>query len=140
MEIKTENDALTAEMKGLNTLLGDEGLRWKSINGEVAEIKKAYGLDTELGRRHTIIGKAPTAVIVPLEAMIEREPVTIVCSDKGWVNRDRLTHTENQCSPEGTYMWLHLQRHPAEVPQQGGSDVPRETTQSGTEDYAPAWH
>ncbi|MBL4693066.1 MAG: DNA topoisomerase IV subunit A, partial [Magnetovibrio sp.] len=85
MEIKKENDALNAEMDELNTLLGDEGLRWKSIAAEVAEIKTAYGPNTELGRRRTIIGDVPTAVVVPLEAMIEREPITLVCSEKGWI-------------------------------------------------------
>ena len=96
MEIKTENDALNAEMTELNTLLGDEGLRWKSITDEVSEIKKAYGLNTKLGKRRTIIGVPPTAVIVPLEAMIEREPITFVCSDKGWIKAVRGHITDDQ--------------------------------------------
>jgi len=85
MEIKTENDALNVEKTALNALLADEGLRWQSITDEVVEIKAAFGAKTELGKRRTIIGEAPTAVVVPLEAMIEREPITIVCSEKGWI-------------------------------------------------------
>ncbi|MCR4377383.1 MAG: DNA topoisomerase IV subunit A [Rhodospirillales bacterium] len=85
MEIKTENDALKKEQKALKTLLKDEGERWKSISDEVTEIKTNFGQKTELGKRRTIIGDAPTAVIVPLEAMIEREPVTVVCSQEGWI-------------------------------------------------------
>ncbi|MBL4748570.1 MAG: DNA topoisomerase IV subunit A [Magnetovibrio sp.] len=85
MEIKTENDALNAEMVNLNVLLGDEGLRWKTISNEVTEIKAAFGHKTKLGKRRTIIGDVPTAIVVPWEAMIEREPITLVCSDKGWI-------------------------------------------------------
>ncbi|MEG3617405.1 DNA topoisomerase IV subunit A [Magnetovibrio sp. PR-2] len=85
MEIKTEHDGLEKEQAELNTLLKDEDLRWKSITGEINELKTNYGQKTELGKRRTTIGEAPTAVIVPLEAMIEREPITVVCSEKGWV-------------------------------------------------------
>jgi topoisomerase-4 subunit A len=85
MEIKTENDALKKEQKALKTLLKDEAERWSSIADEITEIKTNFGQKTELGKRRTIIGDAPTAVIVPLEAMIEREPVTVVCSQEGWI-------------------------------------------------------
>jgi len=96
MEIQTENDALNAEMTELNTLLADESLRWKSITQEVSEIKKAYGLNTELGKRRTIIGKPSTAVVVPLDAMIEREPITLVCSEKGWIKAAKGHLTDDQ--------------------------------------------
>ncbi len=85
MEIKAEHTNLGSERRALNSLLRNEDKRWKTIAGEIDEIKKAYGLKTELGARRTEIGVAPTAVVVPLEAMIEREPITVVCSDKGWL-------------------------------------------------------
>ena len=85
MEIRTENDALVVEQTALNTLLNDEELRWKSIAGQINEIKEKFGQKTEIGKRRTVVGDAPTAVIVPLEAMIEREPITVVCSQKGWI-------------------------------------------------------
>ena len=85
MEIKTENDALSAERKTINKLLKDEEQRWKTIADEVTEIKEKFGPKTVLGKRRTAIGSAPTAVVVPLEAMIEREPVTVVCSEMGWI-------------------------------------------------------
>ncbi|MBF0247168.1 MAG: DNA topoisomerase IV subunit A [Alphaproteobacteria bacterium] len=85
MEIRTENDALEAEKAQLNALLGDEALRWQSITDEINAIKENFGPKTELGRRRTEIGDAPVAVVVPLEALIEREPITVVCSDMGWV-------------------------------------------------------
>ncbi|WP_425404671.1 DNA topoisomerase IV subunit A [Hwanghaeella sp.] len=85
MEIRGEHEKLTAEQAELRTLVGDEDLQWKSISGELSKLKKTFAKETELGRRRTDIGDAPTAVVVPLEAMIEREPVTVVLSAKGWV-------------------------------------------------------
>ena len=85
VEIRKEDKKLKSERKDLKTLLKDEKLRWKTISGELAEVKKAYGAKWDEGKRRTIIGEPPSAVIVPLEAMIEREPITVVCSDKGWI-------------------------------------------------------
>ena len=96
MEIKTENDALKGEQKALQTLLNDEGMRWQSITDEVAEIKANFGAKTELGKRRTVIGCAPTAVVVPLEAMIEREPITVVCSQQGWIRAIKGHLTDEQ--------------------------------------------
>jgi topoisomerase IV subunit A len=85
MEIQKENKLLTAEKIELKALLKDEKQRWKVIADQIADIKKEFGSKTEIGKRRTDIGDPPTAVIVPLEAMIEREPVTVVCSNKGWI-------------------------------------------------------
>lgn len=84
-EIRKEFDKLAEELEGLVELLGDVDLRWKRIGEEIRALKKAYGPETPLGARRTMMGDAPSAVVVPLEAMIEKEPVTIVCSVKGWV-------------------------------------------------------
>ena len=85
IEIKTEHKNLTAEKRELNALLKDEGKQWDKISDEVGELKKTYGPKTELGRRRTEVADAPSAVIIPLEAMMEREPVTVICSQKGWI-------------------------------------------------------
>jgi len=85
MEIRKEDQLLNVEKDGLASLLASDDQRWKTIADELALIKKEFGEKTELGKRRTEIGEPPTAVIVPLEAMIEREPVTLVCSDKGWI-------------------------------------------------------
>jgi len=85
MEIRKEDKTLNDEKKILSSLLANEDERWKTITGELSHIKKEFGEKTDLGRRRTEIGEPPTAVIVPLEAMIEREPVTIVSSEKGWI-------------------------------------------------------
>ncbi len=83
--IRRENDELTAERADLQDLLADEERRRRVIGGELAETRRQFGPATELGRRRTEIGDAPTAVVVPLEAMIEREPITVLCSEKGWI-------------------------------------------------------
>jgi len=85
MEIRKENDALSGEKDDIIDLLGDEERRWKAIASEISEIKKAFGKKTEIGARRTEIGDAPAEIDVPMEAFVEREPVTIVCSEKGWI-------------------------------------------------------
>jgi topoisomerase-4 subunit A len=83
--IREEHAKLSAERDELAALLGSEDRQWKAIAAEVAALKKRFGAATALGRRRTMLGAPPTAVIVPLEALVEREPVTVVCSEKGWI-------------------------------------------------------
>jgi topoisomerase-4 subunit A len=85
IEIKTEHKTLTGEQKELNALLKSEDKQWDRISGEVAELKKRYGPKTELGRRRTELGEAPSAIVIPIESLVEREPATIICSAKGWI-------------------------------------------------------
>ncbi len=85
IEIKKELAALTAEEKEKKALLKDEKQQWKAIGAEIAEIRKEFGPATHLGKRRTEIGKPPAEVEVPVEALVEREPVTVLCSMKGWI-------------------------------------------------------
>jgi topoisomerase-4 subunit A len=85
IEITREHKMLSAERKELKALLKDEARQWATIAGEISDLKKLYGLKTPLGRRHTEIGTAPAALVIPLESMVEKEPITIICSDKGWI-------------------------------------------------------
>ncbi|MEM8574908.1 MAG: DNA topoisomerase IV subunit A [Pseudomonadota bacterium] len=86
MEIRREHDALTKERKELKALLKSEDKQWKHIAGEIKEIKEAFGPKTDLGRRRTTFDEAPEDVTdVLAEAMIEKEPITVVLSDKGWI-------------------------------------------------------
>ncbi len=89
MEIRSEHKSLMEERKALKALLKDEPMRWKRIGEEIREIRKEFDKKTELGRRRTELGDAPSAVVIPLEAMIEREPVTVICSAKGWIRAAR---------------------------------------------------
>ena len=93
MEIRNEHAKLSKEQAHLQGLMTDEGKRWKAIAKEVGEIKTKFGQDTQLGRRRTELADAPTAIVVPIEAFIEREPITVVLSEKGWI-RAMKGHTE----------------------------------------------
>jgi topoisomerase-4 subunit A len=85
IEIRTEHKALTAERKDLKGLLKDEDRRWKTIAAEIDALRKEFGPSSPLGRRRTEIADAPAPIEVPIEALVEREPVTVLCSDKGWI-------------------------------------------------------
>jgi len=86
MEIRKEHTALTTEKAGLEALLASEAAQWKRVGGEVKAIAKAYGPQTPLGKRRTTFENAPKAEDVDiLEAMIEREPITVVVSKLGWI-------------------------------------------------------
>jgi topoisomerase IV subunit A len=84
MVIKKELADLAVEQKELTGLLDDQKKQWKVIAAELADIRKAFGAGP-LGKRRTEIGHPPAAVEVPVEAMMEREPVTVLCSAKGWI-------------------------------------------------------
>src|SRR5690606_30763934 len=85
MEIRGEHKELIAEQTALNALPKSEQAQWAKVGEEIREVKAKYGPKTELGRRRTTFADAPAIEFVPPEAMIEREPVTIVCSAKGWI-------------------------------------------------------
>ena len=85
MEIRREHDALKDEQAELLDLMGDVAKQWRVIADDLRDVKKRFGKDTELGRRRTDFAEAPTAEIVPIEAMIEKEPITVVCSAMGWI-------------------------------------------------------
>jgi topoisomerase-4 subunit A len=83
--IETEIAELKAEKADLEGLLADPARRWRTIDGEIAGIAKEFGGATDLGKRRTELGISPGTVVVPVHALVEREPVTVLCSDKGWV-------------------------------------------------------
>ncbi len=85
IEIKKELAALTAEEKEKKALLEDDKLQWKVIADEIHALRKEFGPTTRLGKRRTEIGAPPANVEVPAEALVEREPVTVLCSAKGWI-------------------------------------------------------
>ncbi|MFB0952010.1 MAG: DNA topoisomerase IV subunit A, partial [Rhodospirillales bacterium] len=85
MEIRKEDKALKAERGELKELLATETMRWRVVEDELKELKQTFGPKSDLGRRRTDISEPPSIVIVPIEAMIEKEPVTIVYSEKGWI-------------------------------------------------------
>lgn len=85
MQIKGEHEKLTTEMKGLKALIKDASMQWASIGEQLREAKKQFGQATPLGKRRTVLGDAPSAVVVPIEALVEKEPITVLLSNKGWI-------------------------------------------------------
>ena len=85
MELLRERDALLAERAELDDLLATPELQWSRIAEQLKETRKTFGKDYERGERLTLIEAAAEVEEVPLEAMIEREPVTVVCSRMGWI-------------------------------------------------------
>ncbi len=86
MGLRGEFDELTKEKSDIDKLLADDAKQWKVIGVELRDLKKKFGQDTALGKRRTQFAEAPEVADLDLAtAMIEREPVTIVVSEKGWV-------------------------------------------------------
>ncbi|MFO7805361.1 MAG: DNA topoisomerase IV subunit A [Paracoccaceae bacterium] len=85
LELREERDKLMQERMGLEDLLGRDDLQWSRIAEQLRETRKIFGRDTPGGARRTLIEEAAEVEDVPLEAMIEREPVTVVCSQMGWI-------------------------------------------------------
>ena len=85
MELVAERDRLMEERAGLEDLLASEDLQWTRISEQLRETKKAFGKGYAGGARRTMLAEAAEAEDVPIEAMIEREPITVVCSQMGWI-------------------------------------------------------
>ncbi|EPR17805.1 DNA topoisomerase IV subunit A, partial [Agrobacterium radiobacter DSM 30147] len=85
-EIRKEFDELSSEKAEIESLLASDEKQWQTVAWEIGEVKKKYAKATEIGRRRTQFADAPDADIEAIQqAMIEKEPVTIVISQKGWI-------------------------------------------------------
>ncbi len=84
-EIRREFDDLTAEKGELESLLADESKRWEAVAGEIRQIREKFGKKTTLGRRRTEFAEVSEEIEVPVEAFVEKEPVTVILSEKGWI-------------------------------------------------------
>lgn len=86
MQLKTELDELTKEKEQIETLLASEATQWKTIAWDIRQVKKTFGPETAIGKRRTDFADMPeTADIDLTQAMVEREPITVVISKKGWI-------------------------------------------------------
>ncbi|MFQ5563613.1 MAG: DNA topoisomerase IV subunit A [Parvularculaceae bacterium] len=85
MEIKAEHAALKKEQKALKALMKSDDAQWKRTADELKDVRKIFDPKTPLGRRRTGFDAAPQAEAIDLDALIEKEPVTVVLSEKGWV-------------------------------------------------------
>ena len=92
IEIKQEDKQLRAERKSLNQLIGSEKEQWKKVADEIKEVRATFGPKTALGKRRTAFGQAPEHDEAAIEqALVEREPITVVVSEKGWIRALRGT-------------------------------------------------
>ena len=85
LELNAERNALMLERAALDDLLENPGTQWAKIASELTEVLKSFGKSTPIGKRRTTFADGAPSEDVPLEAMIEREPITVVCSKMGWV-------------------------------------------------------
>ncbi len=85
MELRRERDDLAKEREGLVALVESPARQRTRLKKDLAALRNRYGPDTALGRRRTLVEEAAPAREIPLEAMIEREPITVIMSQRGWI-------------------------------------------------------
>jgi topoisomerase-4 subunit A len=86
MELKRELGELTNEKDEIEKLLASDAIQWRTVGAQIRDVRKMFGPDTPLGKRRTTFAEAPdTSGIDFAEAMVEREPITVVVSQKGWI-------------------------------------------------------
>jgi len=85
IEIKAEHDKLAKERREIKSLLKSEDQQWERIADEVKATREAYSKNTPLGRRRSTLAEAPAIEVDLEQAMIEKEPVTVILSEKGWI-------------------------------------------------------
>ena len=94
MELKREHETLTKERKALKSLLRSKDKQWTRIADEIKSVKAQFGQKTELGRRRTGFAEAPEVELELTEVLHEKEPVTVVLSEKGWLRAIRGHQTD----------------------------------------------
>jgi len=82
MALKTERESLIAEQEELTALVGDEALQWQRITTEIREMKAMFA---KTDSRRTDCAEAPQIDLDAAEILVEREPITVICSEKGWI-------------------------------------------------------
>jgi topoisomerase IV subunit A len=86
VEIRAEDKTLRAEKRSVEDLLRSEKTQWKTIAGQIREVRDTFGPKTPLGKRRTGFAQAPAHDEAAIEeALVEREPITVVVSEKGWI-------------------------------------------------------
>jgi topoisomerase-4 subunit A len=92
IEIKQEDKQLRAERKSLKALIGSEKAQWRKVADEIREVRARFSTKTPLGKRRTTFAEAPEHDEAAIEqALVEREPITVVVSEKGWIRALRGT-------------------------------------------------
>ncbi|MBB3446437.1 DNA topoisomerase IV subunit A [Sinorhizobium sp. B11] len=103
-EIRKEHDELTKEKADIEALLASDEKQWQTVSWEIGEVKKKFAKATEIGRRRTQFAEAPDADEEAVQhAMIEKEPITVVVSEKGWIRalKGHISDTSTLAFKEG---------------------------------------
>ncbi|MFB2562588.1 DNA topoisomerase IV subunit A [Rhizobium sp. IMFF44] len=103
-EIRKEFDGLTKEKADIEALLASDEKQWQTVAWEIGEVKKKFAKATEIGRRRTQFAEAPEADDEAIQqAMIEKEPITVVVSEKGWIRalKGHISDTSSLTFKEG---------------------------------------
>ncbi|NTJ63939.1 DNA topoisomerase IV subunit A [Agrobacterium rhizogenes] len=103
-EIRKEFDGLTKEKADIEALLASDEKQWQTVSWEIGEVKKKFAKATEIGRRRTQFAEAPEADDAAIQqAMIEKEPITVVVSEKGWIRalKGHISDTSSLTFKEG---------------------------------------
>ncbi len=103
-EIRKEFDGLTKEKADIEALLASEEKQWQTVSWEIGEVKKKFAKATDIGRRRTQFAEAPEADDAAIQqAMIEKEPITVVVSEKGWIRalKGHISDTSSLTFKEG---------------------------------------
>jgi topoisomerase-4 subunit A len=85
MELRKEREALAKEQAELQALLASDARQRTRMKRDLGKVRDRYGPETVLGARRTLVAEAAPAREIPLEAMIEREPITVILSQRGWI-------------------------------------------------------
>jgi topoisomerase-4 subunit A len=83
--LKTEHKNLTKERRELNALMKSDNLQWKRIALEVRKVREKFGSSSEMGGRRTDFEDAPELKGISDDIMTAKEPITVICSEKGWI-------------------------------------------------------
>ena len=103
-EIRKEFDGLTKEKADIEALLASDEKQWQTVAWEIGEVKKKFAKATDIGRRRTQFAEAPEADDEAIQqAMIEKEPITVVVSEKGWIRalKGHISDTSSLTFKEG---------------------------------------
>ena len=112
MEIRKEHRKLSAEQKALQGLMGSDSKRWAAISSEIEETRRKFG-DGALGNRRTEAGVLLPAVLIDEASFVEREPITVILSEKGWVRAQKGHIAEDAelrfKEGDSLHTWLHAE-------------------------------
>jgi topoisomerase-4 subunit A len=89
IEIRKERESLEQERAELAKLIDSPARQRTRLKRDLAAVRERYGPETELGRRRTLVEEAGPPKFIPLEAMVEREPITVIMSKRGWIRAMR---------------------------------------------------